>query len=381
VMHIAAHESLRGDPVLGEDAMLRFQATRFNNQGQALDAMSVPCPDLGCPHCRRKLSPGFLDVPHRIFSLVGETAAGKSYYLSVAAKVLPEVLYRHFGIVFKDADPTGNRHLNAMKNRLFSGATPDQVRLEKTQAQGDLYERVILHGQETRLPTPFMFTVSPSHDGATRQGLVFYDLAGELFQPGASDYDALKTQHVAVAAAVLFLFDPTLNRGFRERLGNHPDPQLQSRQLDQQDTLLAEMEVRIKRLLNLDGRARVRTPLAILVGKCDIWLPMLGEPPLETVINGTDLDLGAIARNSLRIRSLLTEVCPNIVANSESLAEDVAYFAVSSFGHSPVRLSDGNLAPDPQRLHPQNVEQPFLWALTKTNPGLIPVRPHAEASR
>lgn len=373
VMHVAAHESLRGDPLLGDDEMLRFAATRYNNSGQALDAVGVPCQDTACPHCRRRLSPGFMDVPHKIISLVGETTAGKSYYLSVAAKVLPEVLFRHFNVVFKDADPAGNRHLNAMKNRLFSGATPEQVRLEKTQAQGDLYERVFVYGQETRLPMPFMFAVSPADDSASRQGVVFYDLAGELFQPGASSYDAMKTQHVAVAATVLFLFDPTLSRGFRLRLQNHPDPQLQSRQLDQQDTLLAEMEVRIKRLLNLDGRARVKTPLAILVGKCDIWLPLLGEAPLDPVLNGAGLDLGAINRNSQRIRAFLTDIAPNIVANAESLSEDVTFFAVSSFGHSPVRLPDGNLAPDPQLLHPLYVEQPFLWALAKTMPNMLAI--------
>src|ERR1700724_2133101 len=55
IMHIAVHDSLRGDPVLGEDAQQRFLATRFNNASQALDAMGLPCSDLACPHCRRKL--------------------------------------------------------------------------------------------------------------------------------------------------------------------------------------------------------------------------------------------------------------------------------------------------------------------------------------
>ena len=42
IMHIAVHDSLRGDPLLGEDAQQRFLATRFNNAGQALDAMGLP---------------------------------------------------------------------------------------------------------------------------------------------------------------------------------------------------------------------------------------------------------------------------------------------------------------------------------------------------
>ena len=85
-MNIAAHASLRGDPVLGEFEMQRFQATRFNDRGVALDPMNIPAPDQACPHCRRKLPPGFLDRPHYIFSIVGAPSSGTSYYLSVLAQ-------------------------------------------------------------------------------------------------------------------------------------------------------------------------------------------------------------------------------------------------------------------------------------------------------
>lgn len=33
LMHLAVHDSLRGDPILGEDAQQRFLATRFDNSG------------------------------------------------------------------------------------------------------------------------------------------------------------------------------------------------------------------------------------------------------------------------------------------------------------------------------------------------------------
>jgi len=81
-MHIAVHDSLRGDPLLGEDAQQRFLATRFNNAGQALDAMSLPSSEIACPHCRRKLPPSFLGMPHHIISLVGDQSAGKSYFVN-----------------------------------------------------------------------------------------------------------------------------------------------------------------------------------------------------------------------------------------------------------------------------------------------------------
>lgn len=41
-MSIAVHESLRGDPVLGPDEMLRFLPTSFNEDGVPLDPAGMP---------------------------------------------------------------------------------------------------------------------------------------------------------------------------------------------------------------------------------------------------------------------------------------------------------------------------------------------------
>ena len=68
--------------------MLRFVPTEFNSKGQAMDAMGLPTTDVACPHCHRKLPPGFMDVTHHIFSIVGAPSAGKSYYLSVLVRQL-----------------------------------------------------------------------------------------------------------------------------------------------------------------------------------------------------------------------------------------------------------------------------------------------------
>ncbi|MFZ9991551.1 MAG: hypothetical protein ACO3J6_03940, partial [Opitutales bacterium] len=97
-LSIAVHENLRGDPVLGSDARLRFQPTRFNDQGLALDPMGLACTDIACPHCRRQLPPGYLERPHRIISLIGAPSAGKSYYLAVLTRVLPDRLPEDFSL-------------------------------------------------------------------------------------------------------------------------------------------------------------------------------------------------------------------------------------------------------------------------------------------
>lgn len=377
IMHIAVHGSLRGDPVLGEDQMQRFYATRFNDRGQALDAMAIPTNDIACPHCRRKLPPNFLDTPHYIFSIVGAPSSGKSYYLSVLIKTLQTTLFRNFGISFRDADPTENVLLNQMKTQLFSAASPAEALLAKTELEGAMYETLPRLGRKVRLPKPFIFQVSDAKRSDQDFSVVFYDNAGEHFEPGRNSADSPGAQHIATASAIFFLFDPLHNSDFRARLLSKSDPQLEIRRagLDQQDVILAETEVRIKTLLGMDSRQRVSTPLAVIVGKCDTWLDLL-DARLENPVRGGVLDQCIVDQNSAIVRQLMVEICPSIVGNAESISNNVKYFAVSAFGSSPMRFRDLSgremIGPDPGKLNPIFVEIPTLWALSQVVPELVP---------
>lgn len=88
------------------------------------------------------------------------------------------------------------------------------------------------------------------------------------------------------------------------------------------------------------------------------------------------LDLAAIDRNSARVRRVLVDLCPGLVASAESLAEEIRYFAATSFGHNPVIIQQGpnkgRIAPDPQRLAPAHVEEPVYWLLHRASPELLP---------
>ena len=215
IMHLATHDSLRGDPVLGEDAPQRFLATRFNDRGQALDALGLPCTDIACPHCRRALPPGFTEMPHHIISIVGDQSAGKSYYLSVLMKMLPASLYESFSVVFQDADPAGNALLNEMKQTLFGAKTPEGARLAKTQLEGGMYVRLPRYGRMVALPKPFVYSVGSSKEPLNRCALIFYDNAGEHFQPGRDSAESPGAQHVASSSGIAFLFDPFNSPDFR----------------------------------------------------------------------------------------------------------------------------------------------------------------------
>ena len=45
---------------------------------------------------------------------------------------------------------------------------------------------------------------------------------------------------------------------------------------DQQGVILSEMKVRIAKLLHLELMQQIDTPMAVLIGKCDAWIHLLG---------------------------------------------------------------------------------------------------------
>ena len=372
IMHLATHDSLRGDPVLGEDAPQRFLATRFNDRGQALDALGLPCTEIACPHCRRTLPPGFIEMPHHIISIVGDQSAGKSYYLSVLMKMLPISLYENFAVVFQDADPAGNASLNEMKQTLFGAHTPEGARLAKTQLEGGMYVRLPRYGRVVALPKPFVYSVASSRDLSNRCGLIFYDNAGEHFQPGRDSADSPGAQHVASSAGIVFLFDPFNSPDFRREISDRSDPQLEKPAFDQQGVILSEMKVRIAKLLHLELMQPIDTPLAVLIGKCDAWIHLLGPDLLRAPVADGRLELEALTHNSMQVRELMKRICPQIVANAESISRRVLFFPVSSFGHAPVKLGPGDFVPDPRQLKPFQVEVPILWLLSLIEPALVP---------
>jgi hypothetical protein len=289
----------------------------------------------------------------------------------VLIKTLPATLFNHYAIVFQDADPTGNAPLNEMKKTLFSARSPDEARLAKTQLEGAMYERLPRYGRMVALPKPFVYSMESTTRPEGRCSVIFYDNAGEHFQPGRDSADSPGAQHVASSSGIFFLFDPFNHPEFRRRLGKTLDPQLENPVVDQQEVILAEMKARIRKLRRLPGSEKIEQPLAVVVGTCDAWLHLLGPEALANPIANHRLNLEAVEKNSNRIRALLLEIAPTIVANAETISSQIRYFPVSSFGHPPVRVPSGDVVPDPKHLQPFMVDVPPLWILTLVSPSLF----------
>ena len=172
----------------------------------------------------------------------------------------------------------------------------------------------------------------------------------------------------------MFLFDPFNSPDFRREISDRSDPQLERPVVDQQSVILSEMKVRIAKLLKLGLMEQIDAPLAVVIGKCDAWVHLLGPNALRDPIVDGRLDLEALTHNSGQVRELMKRICPPIVANAESISRRVLFFPVSSFGHAPVRLGPGDFVPDPKQLKPFQVEMPMLWILSCVEPSLVPTQ-------
>lgn len=376
-LSIATHPELLGDPILGEDAMLRFRPAAFDAvSGLALDALGNTCTEYACPHCLLKLPPFFHKTIQHIISIVGVPAAGKTHYLTALVPELEKELPREFGMPFRDADPILNEPLNELRMRLFSASNPREAYLGKTHARSNLYHQVWRRGVFANMPRPFIYNLNK---GSETHSVVLYDNAGEDFQPGADTEYTPGSLHMAVSDAILFLFDPTANPGFRTLLKDNPDPQIRHNlyRPGRQAILLAESEMRLRTKLNLPPEEKLHVPLAVIIGKCDTWSHLLGPEALLPLIRNGMFMPEHVNLNSSRLRQFLFNVAPHICANAEAISSNVRYFASSSLGASPIEFTDETsgatlIGPANGEVHPFRVTDPVLWALHETSPALIP---------
>ena len=381
---LTIHPSEYGDEVLGPTELKRFIPKNFGADGIPITADGVPCSRLACPHCRGELPPHFIEKAPHMLSIVGDSMAGKSYFLTVAVRQLKRVLPSKFNINLTDADPGGNDVLSAMISKLFNPSQkPEESFIAKTYLAGDTYRQFERHGVRAFLPKPFTYNlVSRSRGNST---IVFYDNAGEHFRPGNLERDKSNTtEHLAWASGILFLFDPLQHRDLLVLMSDEMDPQVRKMKKGtglrfDQDVILAEIADRLQAWLQLSlGQAR-DVPLAFVVGKHDL---LTNHLPLENltldVCPGGKLSSGAIESNSEVTRSFLRAYCPDIVGAAETISNRVMYFPASAFGSHAIELvgikssdKEVQLGPDPMKLCPYLVEAPFLWMLSQAEPSLF----------
>jgi hypothetical protein len=391
-MWIAAHNDLMGDPVLGPEKPRRFLPTRFTISGQAIDARGVACQQLACPRCHLSLPRSAIESHMLYVSIIGGPKTGKSYLLSAMTWALRERLPSAFAISLNDADPVANQHLNENESTLFLPEDPEKlVALAKTEESGDMYDQANIDGQTVSLPRPFLFNIRPTaqhphanHPEKVSRVICMYDNAGESYQPGKDTMASPVTQHLAKSRVLMFLFDPTQDPRFRDKCrAFNQDPQLTSaRGTQRQEILLSEAASRIRRYANIPLGQKHERPLLILVPKSDVWGALLHEDLVSEPIipNGAGrglatVDVLRIDRMSQKLRTLLLNETPELVAVAEDFCQHVVYIPISALGRSPeeTELPGGGkgLFIRPKDIKPRWTTVPVLYMFAKWTTGLV----------
>lgn len=378
VLYISKHPNLINDEVAGEFEQKRFMPAVYHSSGLPLDEMGEICTDMACPHCHLRIPGSVIDLESNYISIVGAPSSGKSYYLTALIHQLRKSMPEYCASSFFDVDPVLNAVINRYENLIFMSAEHNKiVALPKTQQTGnDFSNQVLLNDVSMDLPNPFIFQMqklsATNNNCNFSKNIIFYDNAGEHFQPGADTISNPATLHLIHSNAIIFIFDP-INDAAMRHCCNDNDPQLASgAKVTNQAILFAEMISRIKRHANMTTRQKCNIPLIIVAGKYDVWQDVM-DKKLKS-INPFDIDeqsleltlnIDTIYDISFATRELLNRYSPALVAQAESFFEDVTFVPSSSFGTFASKNEMGTVGIFLDDLNPIWVDVPFYLMLKK----------------
>ena len=377
VCYISSHPELIGDDIAGEFEQKRFLPTVYHSNGLPLDEKGMPCTDMACPHCHLRIPGSIIDLSSAYFSIAGAPSSGKSYFLTSMVHDLRKTLPQH-NYSFYDVDPVINRVINGYEDTIFMAADSSQVvSLPKTQQIGnDFSNQVVKNGVVFELPKPFIFRFQSSNfvpkKNRIDQNLVFYDNAGEHFQPGADSIANPATIHLAHSNGIIFLFDPLNDANMRKEC-DHDDPQtMLNTKITDQTTLFAEMVNRIRRHGNMSSGDTSDIPLVIAIGKYDAWKNLLPKNIGELSVcceNEDDFSLGidmnTVLDVSFALREMMVQAAPGLVSQAETFFKKVYFVPVSSFGCLASQSESGNIGIIPAQLDPIWVSVPLTLLLAE----------------
>lgn len=389
VLWQSVHVDLRGDPLLGDDAQLRFLPSRFTVDGKAIDGRGQKCFELACPFCHLTIPRSLLDWEPLFVSILGSPSCGKSFFLAAMTTTLRKELPSRFLLDFRDADTVGNRTLSDYEDRLFMCPDPDSPvfmgdLIPKTELNGYLYNRVRYGRQEVSYPRPFSFLIGPGigHPARTVAGLkrlvCLYDNAGEHFIPGSDSASAPGTRHMAESSFLVFLYDPTQDprwiAALKKLASSVEVPPFG--QSGRQEQILWEAASRIQRMRGLVDGEKYGRPLVVVINKMDVWRSLAPgidwQLPYDAAAGGAqELSMSRVSACSATMRGLLVQHVPDIVYAAEAFAKHVWYLPSSSLGRSPQRHQNGQYYLTPSQIRPEWVNVPFMLGLSLTTNGLV----------
>jgi|688.fasta_scaffold18780_7 hypothetical protein len=393
---IAEHPDLsaEGDPVLGKTEKLRIPPTevKVDSKGRFEDPKGWPVVDRACPRCHLQVPFELLEKRPIFLSVAGPNAGGKTYFLTVLLHVLRHQLAANFDRSLDYSDSHELKAFTDLEDKLFNQGADKWTYLERTGTGGAVFNTVKLDGHDVSLPKPFLFSMNPTstsvEEGSKKNDLfqtfALYDNAGELFELGGGRDSTFRAiEHLGVADAIMFAFDPLQDEKTQSKLIENGNKDVGLKTLfDQktfvpQDKMLLSVITNAKRLRNLTNSKKINIPLLVCVQKFDVWrklLPAWARIDSSSIefIKADDtsgLDIAELNSNSLLIRAFINDISPSFVTMAEANFTSIRFFSVSSFGCSPVLGLEGLIVVRSGNLQPFRVTDPILWFMRRL--GLI----------
>lgn len=390
---ISQNPALRGDERLGAEQQRRFRPDRFTAEGDAIDTRGSGCQDLACPNCHLGVPRACLEMQPMFLSIIGAPGSGKSVYLGAMAAELRQLLTRDFCLSFADADPEMNAAIIGYESNLSQLTNPagqkQQVvaiaaKVLKTDPNA-FTDKVKFDSGDFLFPRPMVFTVQPTQ-GHTNEPksrhfarcVCLYDNAGESFEAGRDTVLQPYTRHLAQAQALFVVIDLTQDADFQKQMRQAGCDPRAFEWTRRQDDYIHEAARRIRKFARMRETDKFRSPLIVVLTKCDAWWPVLGVPrPGNPWVRPAGarfsaLDVSAIQNVSQLCAQRLRQTCPRVTNALEGFANDIVYVPVSATGWNTTFDAKGKPAirqgEDEERHWPA---VPFLYALRRIAPNLM----------
>lgn len=365
---IAQHEDLTGDTVQTADGeKKRFVPTRFTPDGDAIDAGGMVCTLRACPVCHHNIPMPYFEMEPLFLSLVGSSHSGKSVFLPCMVRTLRRRFRDQFNISFFDSATEQNRWIANYEQLIFQESKlPDKTMIKKGH-----YRDVRIKDMEVLLTMPAMFglrderSVLPQDARRIERTLVIHDNAGEHYDGSHDSAATPGIHHLLHSSAILFLFDPTADSGFRRYYADSSDEQFRDTSYVLDQTRIITNAIQTVMRHDRKVEKKYRRPIIVMFSKADALSDVFGdvlniEPFVLNNQHESILDMRYLLKVSYSVRELIKRYSPEIINAIESMATDIIYMPVSSLGHIPVA---GTV--DLEQLSPKWVDVPLLYVLYK----------------
>jgi hypothetical protein len=315
-----------------------------SDSGQKCDACSHESRKRLCPACHFELSHDVGQLSEHIIAIIGGRNTGKGHYIATLIQRLENEVGRQFQFSLRMlGDDTRERFPNDYYNPLFVNKTL----IQPTQSA--------FVNSQIKMPMVFRLTFG-DRKKLRAINISFFDSAGEDME--SLDTMSTEARYIYNASGIVFLLDPLQIDAVRERL---PDEDLPPRYPQAEPQYIVErLRELFERQFNLSATTKIKTPVAFVLSKVDMLLPLI-DPSSALFTTGGHFGQVNLTDN----QSIHTEIWNYLQAwtgagfdnRVETSFANYHYFGVSSLGRMPDKM--GKL----ESISPIRVEDPFLWIL------------------